>query len=66
LPGDVMMAIERMHGPNYWRKRAEEFRIKAENMGDPEARESLVRIALYYDELARRAEQIRTVQDLEE
>jgi hypothetical protein len=58
--------IERLQPSKYWRKRAEEFRTKAENMEHPEARESLRRIALHYDDLARRAEQIRTVQDLAE
>jgi hypothetical protein len=59
-----MAAIERMHAPKYWRKRAGEFRTKAENMEFPEVRESLHKIALHYEDLARRSEQIRTVQDL--
>ena len=60
------MGIERIHSPRYWRKRAEEFRTKADNFDHREARESLFKIAQHYDDLARRAESIRTVQDLAE
>ncbi|UPK25205.1 hypothetical protein [Bradyrhizobium sp. 195] len=60
------MGIERMHPPKYWRMRAEEFRTKADNCEHHQAKESLREVAKTYDELARRAGQIRTVQDAAE
>lgn len=60
------MGIERMHPPRYWQMRAEEFRTKAENSQYPQVRETLRNIAKTYDDIARRAEQIRTVQDAAE
>ena len=46
--------------------RAEEFRTKADNCEHSEAKESLRKVAKTYDELARGAEKIRTVQDAAE
>ncbi|MCK1723326.1 hypothetical protein [Bradyrhizobium sp. 141] len=60
------MGIERMHPPKYWRLRAEEFRTKADNCEHHQTKESLRKVAKTYDELARRAEHIRTVQDAAE
>ncbi|GLR91287.1 hypothetical protein GCM10007857_80040 [Bradyrhizobium iriomotense] len=60
------MGVERMHPPRYWRDRAEEFRTKADNAEHGQTKETLRRAAKNYDELADRAEQIRTVQDLAE
>ncbi|MCJ9733284.1 hypothetical protein [Bradyrhizobium sp. PRIMUS42] len=60
------MGIERMHPPKYWRMRAEEFRTKADNCEHQHPKESLRKVAKTYDELARRAEKIRTVQDAAE
>lgn len=60
------MGIERMHAPQYWRKRAEEFRTKADNLEHPEAKESLYRVAQRYDELARVAEKFSTDRDAAE
>lgn len=57
------MGIERMHPPRYWRAKAEEFRAKSDNAEHPPLKETLRDIAKTYDELARRAEQIRTVHD---
>jgi hypothetical protein len=57
------MGIELTHSPKYWRMRAEEFRAKADNCEHKEARESLRKAAMAYDQLARSAEQVRTVQD---
>jgi len=64
--GRLAMGIERMHRPQYWWMRAEEFHTKADNCENPEARESLRKVARTYEDLARRAEQIRTVQDAAE
>lgn len=60
------MGAERMHPPRYWRMRAEEFRTKAGNCEFTETREILRKVAENYDELARRAECICTVQTLNE
>lgn len=57
------MGIERSHSPEYFRKRAEEFRTKAENYEHGQTKEALRNVAKAYDELARRAEQIRTAKD---
>lgn len=53
------MGIERMHSPNYWRHRAEEFRAKADNCAYPETRDALRTVAKNYDDLARSAEEVR-------
>ncbi|MBR0831427.1 hypothetical protein JQ596_38575 [Bradyrhizobium manausense] len=60
------MGIERIHTPKYWRTRAEEFRVKADNYAHGETRDTLRNVAKTYDDLAERAEQIRTVQDATE
>lgn len=58
------MGIERNHSPGYFRKRAEEFRAKADNCEHGEPRAALDKIAKTYDELALRAQKIRTAQQL--
>jgi hypothetical protein len=58
------MGIERTRPPKYWRDRAEEFRAKADTAEHQQTRETMRKAAQSYDELARRAEQIRTVEDL--
>jgi hypothetical protein len=58
------MGIERSHTPDYFRKRAEEFRTKADTYEHGQTKEVLCAVAEHYDELARHAEKIRTVQDL--
>ncbi|WP_245266040.1 hypothetical protein [Bradyrhizobium sp. WSM471] len=55
-----------MHPPRYWRMRAEEFRTKADNCEYPETRDVLRKVAENYDELARRAARIITVESLDE
>jgi hypothetical protein len=63
---EVAMGVERSHPPKYWRMRAEEFRTKADNCEHPQVKDTLRQAAKNYDELARRAEQIHTVEDLNE
>jgi hypothetical protein len=63
---EAAMGIERMHPPRYWRMRAEEFRTKADNCEHEEAKQTLRKVAQGYDDLARRAQQIRTVLDAAE
>ncbi|MDA9427119.1 hypothetical protein [Bradyrhizobium sp. CCBAU 53380] len=58
------MGIEGMHSPRYWQMRAEEFRTKADNAEHRQTKDTLRKVADNYDELARRAERIRTVQEL--
>ncbi|MHC2622898.1 hypothetical protein ACVIW2_004930 [Bradyrhizobium huanghuaihaiense] len=60
------MGIEKMHPPKYWRDRAEEFRAKADNCEHKRVKEPLRKIAKTYDDIARRSELIRTVQDAAE
>ena len=60
------MGAERMHPPRYWRMRAEEFRTKADNCEYPETRDVLRKVAQNYDELARRAARICTLESLDE
>lgn len=42
--------------PEYWRNRAEHVRTIADDMFDPQARETLRRIARDYEQLAKQAE----------
>ncbi|WFU75024.1 hypothetical protein [Bradyrhizobium sp. CB2312] len=60
------MGLERTHSPKYFRTRAEEFRTKADNAQHQQTKEALRRVAKTSDDLARRAEQIRTVEDAAE
>jgi hypothetical protein len=60
------MAIEGMHSAKYWRMRAEEFRTKADCCQFPQTKDTLRQVANNYEELARRAERIVTVTELDE
>jgi hypothetical protein len=45
-----------INDPEHWRRRAVEMRVLAENATDVSARETMLRIAEDYEELARRAQ----------
>ncbi|WP_439393335.1 hypothetical protein ACRQ5Q_29065 [Bradyrhizobium sp. PMVTL-01] len=60
------MGIERIYTTRYFRDRAEEFRAKAGNCEHDETKKTLRRVAASYDELARRAEMVRTAQEAAE
>jgi hypothetical protein len=43
--------------PDYWQTRADKVRAIADEMFDPQSRETLLRIAKDYESLAKRAEE---------
>jgi hypothetical protein len=51
------MAKVPINDPKHWRGRAEEARVHAEEISDPEARKTMLQIAEDYEKLAKRAEQ---------
>jgi hypothetical protein len=60
------MGVERMYPPKYWRKRAEEFRTKADNAQLEQTKKTLREVAKNYDDLAELAEKLRTIRDAAE
>ena len=46
-----------MDDPEHWRARAEEARVHAEQMKDPETRRMMLGIAESYEQIARRADE---------
>ena len=51
------MANKLWNDPKHWRNRAEEARIRAEQMRDSEPRRMMLEIATEYERLAKKAEQ---------
>ena len=50
------MAKVPINDPKHWRDRAEQARILADELTDPDAKRRMLRIADDYEELAKRAE----------
>jgi len=46
-----------LNDPKHWHNRAEEARIRAEQISDPEASRMMLEIAVSYERLARKAEE---------
>jgi hypothetical protein len=47
-----------MDDPRRWRDRAEEARLVAADMKDPDSKEAMLRIAKHYERLADRAQRL--------
>ena len=47
----------RINDPDHWRDRADEARAMAEQMGDLDAKKSMLRVAEEYEQLAQLAEE---------
>jgi hypothetical protein len=43
--------------PNHWRYRADEARLMADNMADPESKRMMMEVATGYERLAERAKE---------
>ena len=53
----------RLDNPQHWRERAEEARILAEDMKQPEAKRQMLEIAESYDRIAARTEQSKAMRE---
>jgi hypothetical protein len=53
-----------MDDPNHWRNRAEEARVQADQLNEPQARKIMLDAAADYDRLAQRA--YKRLRDLRE
>jgi len=53
------MSLELLNNVKHWQDRAEEARIHAEQLADPEAKRMMLEIANSYDKIAARAEERR-------
>jgi len=52
-----VMGTSHINDPKHWRERAEEARVHAEQLADPESKKAMLRIAEDYEKLAKRAEE---------
>jgi hypothetical protein len=55
--GTALAKKKLLNDPKHWRDRAEEARVHAEQMRDPEACRMMLEIAAGYERLAKKAEQ---------
>jgi hypothetical protein len=53
------MSLELLNNVKHWQDRAEEARVHAAQLTDPEARRMMLEVANSYDKLAARAEERR-------
>ncbi len=51
------MSASFINDPKHWRERAEQARILADQMNDPQSKQAMLRIAADYERLAERAEE---------
>jgi hypothetical protein len=54
--GVAQMPSSLINEPEYWRARAEEIRALADDMKNPDAQKTMLKVADDYDRLAKRAE----------
>ena len=59
MEGKAMSAFE-FGTPEYWRERAEQARVRAESLNDPEAKREMLEVAVSYERIAARVD--RTTQ----
>ena len=52
-----VMPYRSFNDPSHWRERAQEARVHADRMTDPEAKRMMLEIAEDYEKLARRAQE---------
>jgi hypothetical protein len=52
-------ASPHFRGPSHWRERAEEARVKADQLIDPEAKASMLKAVRFYEHLAEVVAQAR-------
>jgi hypothetical protein len=55
VPGAAMPLL--MNNPEHWKLRAEEARLAAKHLDDPEAKAAMLKVAEEYDRVAIRASQ---------
>jgi hypothetical protein len=55
------MSWSHLNDPSHWRARAIEARTMAEHITDPASKQLMINVAAEYEELARRAEERRSI-----
>jgi hypothetical protein len=57
LRSEAELPYSMVNNPQHWRECAEEVRAMVDNINDPGAKQTLLKVAAGYDEMARKAEQ---------